>query len=117
MSTDLNPHRSIKVTADDDVPAEVRRAVVSRVESLIRGAAADDFIQVTIARRKNPNEIYDVRVGRHGREYQHDFERGDLESERFDIWLREKGEHLSETCWCGHPAEDHSIPQCASCEV
>lgn len=115
--THLQTHRNVQVTANDDVPADVRRIIANRVEKTLRGAAAGDFVQVTIAKRRNPNEIYDVRVGTHGTEFQKDFERGDLDSELFDMWLTQKGEHFAENCWCGHPPKDHSLPQCTSCEI
>lgn len=117
IPVDLNTYRNVKVTADDDVPSDIRRIVAERVQKTIRGASDGDFVQVTIAKRKNPNEIYDVRVGGPGSEFQHDFERGDLDSERFDIWLHQTGKHLNENCWCGHAPSDHALPQCTTCEV
>lgn len=116
-NSNLSTQKNIKVTADDDVPPEVRRIVSSRVERVIQGAGTGDFLQVTIRKRKNPNEIYDVRLGGPGNEFQHDFERGDLDSEQFDLWLQQNGKHLDTNCWCGHPPADHSLPQCTSCEV
>lgn len=116
MNQNLQMHRNVKITAADDVPADVRRVVASRIERALQQGGSNEFVHVTIAKRKNPNEIYDVRIMLGGEEFQHDFERGDLDSERFDIWLGEQGKHLEEGCWCRHSAEEHTLPQCTGCE-
>lgn len=110
-------HSNVRVIADDAVPAEIRGIVASKIEKAIRPTAAGDFVQVTIGKRRNPDEIYDVRLAISGHEIQHDFQRGDLESERFEMWLHQEGGHLETNCWCGHRAEEHSLPQCTTCEV
>ena len=117
MNQNLQMHRNVKITAADDVPADVRRDVSSRIERALQEVGSDEFVHATIGKRKNPNEIYDVRIGIGGEEFQRDFERGDLDSERFDLWLGERGKHLEQNCWCRHPAGEHTLPRCTGCET
>lgn len=109
-------HAKVHLTAGDDVPLEVCRTVSQKVETLVRRADPGKDAEVTVSRRDNPDEIYDVGVSVHGKEFRQDFQPGDLDSERFDIWLAQGGKHLAEPCWCGHSSTDHALPECTRCE-
>ena len=113
----MHVRSNMRVTADDDVPPDIRRMVASRAESILQGTASGDYIEVTIRKRKSPSEIYAVHVGTPGDGYSQDFQPEDLDSERFDRWLRQQGKHMEANCWCGHKPGDHALPQCSSCAV
>jgi hypothetical protein len=104
-----------RLTTDDRVPAEVRELIQRRLDDHI-GAPTGSSIEVFVSRRDNPDEIYKVRVRTPEMEASHDFQPGDIEAGRFDLWLEQQGEHLPHHCWCGHEPHEHDLPRCSPCE-
>jgi hypothetical protein len=104
-----------RLTTDDRVPPEVKGLIQRRLDEHF-GPDGGSSIEVFVSRRDNPDEIYEVRVRTPEMEASHDFQQGDIEEGRFDLWLEQQGEHLPHACWCGHEPAGHDLPRCGPCE-